>query len=130
MGEKQKMGSEDLRPDLVLKMDKDVLIIDSTVPFENGLVTLADARRLNVEKYDNLAKEITKAGYNAKVEAVIVGSLGSWDPENDRVLKQIFSSKYLKVTRRIMVSGTISHSKDVFYEHLNHVPQDSGSRHY
>lgn len=130
MGETEKMVSEDLRPDLVLKKDKDVLIFDATVHFENGLEALAEARRKKVTKYTKLDEEMIKAGLNAKVEAVIVGSLGSWDPENDRVLKRICLLKYLKVMRQIMVSEIISYSKDVFYEHLNRVPQDSGSRHF
>lgn len=73
---------------------------------------------------------MTCAGFNSKVGAIIVGSLGSWDPQNDAVLKRICSQKYLKVMRRIMVSEVLSHSKDVFYEHLNRLPQDSGDRHY
>lgn len=50
MGESEKMGSEDRRPDLVLKKDKDVLILDATVPFDNGLEALAKGRRKKVEK--------------------------------------------------------------------------------
>ena len=35
IGENQKFGAEDLRPDLVLKKDNDMLILDVTVQFEN-----------------------------------------------------------------------------------------------
>lgn len=39
------VGSAILRPDLVLKKNRDLLILDVTVPFENGLEAFAVVRR-------------------------------------------------------------------------------------
>ena len=81
--EDHRLGTENLRPDLVLKKDNDILIMDITVLFENGLKAFEDARLVKEAKYTNLARELTTDGNKAKVEAIIVGSLGSWDPRND-----------------------------------------------
>lgn len=112
-----------LRPDLVLKKGKDFLFIDATIPFENGLEALILARKEKEKKYNDIAQELCKSGFN-------VGSLGAWDPKNDRLLRRICSQKYLKMMRKIMVSETISDSRDIYYEHLNIVPQDSGGRRF
>lgn len=60
------------------------------------------------------------------MEAIIVGSLGSWDPKNDNIIKTICSEKYAKVKRMIIVSETMSNSEDIFFEHMKIAPQDSG----
>lgn len=128
MTENQVIGSGNLKPDLVLKKGKDVLILDVAIPFENGLEALADARMRKEIKYQGIAQELHLKGFNAKVEAIIIGALGSWDPTNDRVMKRICSNKYLKLMRKIVVSEVISYSRDVFFEHLGTIPQDSGGR--
>lgn len=79
-------------------------------------------------KYDQLAKELSRDGKRVKVEAFIVGSLGSWDPKNDRLLRRICSKTYAKKMRQICVSETIAYSHDVFFEHTRQVPQDTGGR--
>lgn len=62
---------------------------------------------LKEEKYRALASELSDNMRGVKVEAIIVGSLSSWDPNNDRLIKRICSEKYAKVMRRIIVSETI-----------------------
>lgn len=104
------------------------MIIDITIPFENGPDAFADARKEKEEKYDLLAKDFITQGFRARVEAFIVGSLGSWDPDNDRVAKRLCSNKYLEVMRNIMVSETLPYSQDIYQEHLRRTPQDSGGR--
>lgn len=44
--ENQLVGTKNLRTDLVIKKDKSIIIIDVTVPFDNGLAVFDDARRL------------------------------------------------------------------------------------
>lgn len=51
ISEDQVVRSANVRPDLVLKKNNDILILDITVPFENGLEVLTEARRLKEEKY-------------------------------------------------------------------------------
>ena len=50
IGENQKLGTEDLRPDLVLKKDNDILILDITVPFENDHDAFKNARLIKEQK--------------------------------------------------------------------------------
>lgn len=71
-----------------------------------------------------------KNDFNAGLEAILVGSLGAWGRRNDKMLQRICSNKYLKVMRKIMVSENIAYSRDVYHEHLNLLPQDSGGRQY
>lgn len=128
LGENQVVGTQNLRPDRVICKENEIIIIDVTVPFENGLQAFERARNEKLEKYDALAKELSVAGKRAKVVAFIVGSLGSWDPQNDKLLRRICSKTYAKKMRQICVSETIAYSNDIFYEHTRGVPQDSGGR--
>lgn len=75
--ENQVVGTQNLRPDLVIQKDRDIIIIDVTVPFENGMVAFDNAREAKETKYNELATELSREGKKAKVEAFIVGSLGS-----------------------------------------------------
>lgn len=53
--EDRAVGSDNLRPDLVLKKIHELLILGITVPFENGTEAFVVARRTNEEKYRELA---------------------------------------------------------------------------
>lgn len=127
IAENQAMGGEGtlLRPDLAIKKNKDIILIDVTIPFENGLVV---ARKKKIEKYEPLVRIFNGQGYNTKVETVIVGALRSWDPKNDGVIRRICSEKYARIMRKVMVSETISYSQDIVFEHTYRVPQDSHGR--
>lgn len=104
VGENSVVGTENLKPDLVVRKRNEIIIIDVTVPFENGLYAFDKARNLKLTKYSNLAKELSSNGNVAVVEAVVVGALGSWDSANDRVMRRICSKKYLKLFKKIVVS--------------------------
>lgn len=127
-GENQVVDVGNLRPDLLLKKGNDILIIDVTVPFENGLEALEDARKEKLENYSDLARELSNDYVKAKVEAVIEGSLGSWDPGNDALIKRLCSNKYAKMMRKIIASETIAYSQDIYAEHTRTLPQYSGGR--
>lgn len=61
-----------------------------------------------MEKYKNLAYELSTGGKRAIVEANLVGALGSWDPANDKSLRRLCSKSYLKTMKKIIVSETIA----------------------
>lgn len=128
LSEDRVVGSENRRPDLVIQKGNDVIIIDVTVPFHNGLDAFQDARNEKIQKYSGAAQEISLEGKNVVVEAVVVGALGSWDPANDHVMKRICSKKYLSMFKKIVVSETISFSRDIFDEHIRRIPQDHNGR--
>ena len=58
-----------------------------TVPFENRYEALVAARQAKMEKYEPLVLELTEKGFNVEMDALVVGSLGAWDPANERTLK-------------------------------------------
>ncbi|KAJ8865481.1 hypothetical protein PR048_033774 [Dryococelus australis] len=80
-----------LRPDLVLLNEtrRTALLVDVTVPFDNRYVALEWARREKVLKYQVVLDQLRMRGFQADVEAIVVGSLGSWDPANDKVLRRL-----------------------------------------
>ena len=86
--ENQHLGSEGLRPDLVLadKKKTEALIIDVTMPFESQVDNFHRARKEKVKKYANLVRDLKGRVSKVNCEAIVVGSLGSWDNQNDRVL--------------------------------------------
>ena len=60
----------------------------------------------------------------AKVDAIIVGSLGSWDSGNDKNVARLCSNNYANLMCKLIVSETIGNSYRIYYEHIPGVPQD------
>ncbi|KAM8707298.1 hypothetical protein ACLKA7_011399 [Drosophila subpalustris] len=116
-----------LRPDIVARDEaaKRIIMVDVTVPFENGSGALDTARNAKLEKYRPLAEALRRQGYRVAVDAIVVGALGTWDPLNERVLKLLNINKfYASLMRRLIVSETIHWSRDIYVEHV------SGTRQY
>lgn len=80
MGEDQVIGRQNLRPNQIVRKRNDIIIFDITVPFDNGLEAFEVAWRAKVEKYKDLAGELSTERMKAIVEAIVVGARGSWDP--------------------------------------------------
>jgi hypothetical protein len=112
-----------LRPDLVLTKGDEALIIDVAVPYENGPDAFAAARRRKVEKYSELKRLLESRFRTVSIEAVVVGSLGSWDRANDKVVARLCSKKYANLMRRLIVSDTIRVSREIYMEHITDLPQ-------
>lgn len=54
-----------------------------------------------------------------RLDAVIVGALGSWDPPNEPTLKALrISPRYCRMNRKFIISDTIRWSRDIYVEHL------------
>ncbi|XP_057324632.1 uncharacterized protein LOC130667160 [Microplitis mediator] len=116
-----------LRPDIVVSDEraKSVLIVDVTVFFENQCVVFDDARQSKIDKYHELATALRAQGYQVRTDAIVVGSLGGWDPNNEPVLRALsISSYYARLIRRLIVSETIRWARDIYVEHV------SGQRQY
>ncbi|XP_072758320.1 uncharacterized protein [Anoplolepis gracilipes] len=116
----------ELRPDLVIRHEpsKCVVICDVTVPFENRWRSFEEARARKIAKYSPLAEALQREGYRVVVTAFVVGSLGSWDPANEAVLRTLhIGSAYASMLRRLVVSDTIRWSRDVYVEHVSGVRQ-------
>ncbi|GFT44232.1 c2H2-type domain-containing protein [Nephila pilipes] len=111
--------SKTLIPDMVLMKSGEVLIIDFTVTFEDRLKSLATARQGKIDKYLPNVEHLRREGKVAHVDAIVVGSLGSWDPSNDAALAQMgISPKYAKLMRKLICSDTIRWGRDIYIQHL------------
>ena len=118
-----------LRPDIVItnELERTVTIVDICVPFENTYEALALARLTKIQKYQPIADEYTARGYTVELDAIVVGSLGSWDPANERILQILrIPRKYLRLMRFLIVSDVIGWSRDIYIEHVtgaSHFPR-------
>lgn len=84
--ENQELMGTRLKPDLVLEKNDHLLILDITCPFDDGIETLKKARRDKILKYQLLVDLLSTKYKTVAVDAIVVGSLGSWDPRNDRTM--------------------------------------------
>jgi len=111
------------RPDLVFQKGNEIYIIDVTIPFESGEDALKEARDRKKEKYRHLVPLLKRGNVRrVHLDAFVVGSLGSWDPDNEDVMK-LFTTKFDKnLFRNLCVSNVIKWSRDIYTEH------DTGSR--
>ncbi|GIX87681.1 uncharacterized protein CDAR_540751, partial [Caerostris darwini] len=93
-----------IRPDLVFKKGREVFLIDVTCPFENrkGVLDVARARKL--AHYEPLLPLYQAQGLQPHVVPILVGALGSWDPQNDSFLRRFMSRSFLNTFRRLCVS--------------------------
>ncbi|GFY43446.1 reverse transcriptase domain-containing protein, partial [Trichonephila inaurata madagascariensis] len=112
--------SPTLIPDLVLRRrDGETVVVDFTVAFEDRYESLAAARQAKILKYQPILESLRAAGEPAYLDAIVVGSLGSWDPANDTVLLRLgISRKYANLMRKLICSDTIRWSRDIYIEHL------------
>jgi hypothetical protein len=68
--------------------------IDITIPFENKIDALTDARQQKINIYAALVRNLNTRFNEVKVDAIVLGSLGTWDQENDRLMKTKCLRKY------------------------------------
>ncbi|KAL5509896.1 hypothetical protein EMCRGX_G005336 [Ephydatia muelleri] len=76
-----------LKPDVVVlnETTKEAWVIDVTVPFESES-TLEGAREGKITKYAHLREVLAAKGYQRIIiDAFVIGSLGSWDPKNNKL---------------------------------------------
>ena len=98
---------------------KELAIVDVAVVFENKYSQFQGARQQKIDKYLPLADSFRARGWNVHLDAIIVGSLGSWDPANEAALKILHIGRnYSKIMRKLIVSDTIRWSRDIYVEHI------------
>lgn len=123
LSQNQMISNTGLKPDFVLCKGNDLLIVHVTCPFDDGYESFINARKEKENKYKPLINHFKSYYTNVQVEAIVVGSLGSWDPRNDRVMLKLCSKKYLRLMKRLTVSEVIRSSGDIYIKHLGHSPQ-------
>jgi hypothetical protein len=60
--------------------NKRAVIIDITVPFENGMEGLTEARQHKLRKCEDLTRVLSNRFSEVKRDTTVFGSLGTWDP--------------------------------------------------
>ncbi|GIY48209.1 retrovirus-related Pol polyprotein from type-1 retrotransposable element R2 [Caerostris darwini] len=112
----QAVFGTDLRPDIVFKKGSDIFIIDVTCPFENRKSAFEQARATKISRYEPLIPIYQSQGLNAHIVPILVGALGSWDPQNDSFLSRFMSKSFLNKHRKICVSECIRWSRNIYIE--------------
>ena len=115
-----------LKPDLVVTdlTNRKVVIMDVTVPFENRYGALVAARQAKIDKYEPLVTELREKGFSVEMDALVVGSLGAWDPANERILRILkIGRRYSRLMRKLIVSEAVQWSRDIYIQHLTGHPQ-------
>lgn len=111
-----------LFPDMVVRDEKakTAVIVDITCPFESRRAALSVAREKKRDKYQPLVRYLEGKGYKVALDAMVVGALGSWDPENSLALGllQIPKAKQTALKRQC-VSDVIRWSRDIYVEHVS-----------
>ncbi|KAL1481678.1 hypothetical protein MTO96_034302 [Rhipicephalus appendiculatus] len=115
--ENRPVGDTGLRPDLVLVRGEEALI-DVSCPFENTPEAFSNARNDNMAKYEPVAVYLRRRYQRVTVGAVIVGALGAWDPDNDRVLRRVCSRAYLRLFKKVCVTDVVAASRRVYHAHV------------
>lgn len=118
IGENQVVGLPSLRPDLVLARGEEALILDVCCPFENRAQAFQEARRTKEEKYAPLQRHLLQRFQRVSVDSIIVGCLGTWDPDNDRVVRRLCSRSYLRTMKRRCVSDAVGASTRIYRGHV------------
>ena len=72
------------------------------VPFE-GEGTFEEARKGKIEKYNYLLDVLASKGYHdITIDAFVIGSLGSWDPNNEPLARKLaISQRYMALFRKL-----------------------------
>ena len=105
-----------LGPDIVIlnEEQKKAYLIDVTCPCEHS-DNLIVARCRKLDKYAETKERLKGKGYQAHPDAFVVGSLGTWDPENDRLLPIVgIGRKYGTLFKKLCCWDAISRSYEVW----------------
>ncbi|GIY79110.1 retrovirus-related Pol polyprotein from type-1 retrotransposable element R2, partial [Caerostris darwini] len=116
-----------IRPDLVFKKGREIFLIDVPCPFENRKTIFDSARARKLAHCERLIPLYQAHGLQPQVVPILVGALGSWDPQKDAFLRRFMSRSYLNTFRRLCVSDTIKWSRDIYVEFLTGHKQYSPS---
>ena len=99
-----------LRPDMVIlnEAKSEAFIVDVTVPFE-GEEAFQAARRAKEDKYAYLKPLLHFR--KVEVDGFVVGALGSWDPDNNKVLHKLsIGQNYAIMFKKLCCTETIKGS--------------------
>ncbi len=109
----QSFSPDNLRPDIVIQTTRETVVVDVTVPYKSCGDAFGKARAEKTQKYAGLKRWMEgQPQYRAvSVHAFVVGSLGSWDPDNSDTLRALrVGQNYAKLFRKLCVADAIKGS--------------------
>ena len=104
------------RPDLVIinRTAEKVIVVDVTIPFEGEEDSLQTARATKETKYSRLKSWLQTQYKEVEVVTFVVGGLGSWDPDNEPVLRMLrIGRHYSRLFRRLCSISAIEGSRRI-----------------
>ncbi|XP_072145537.1 uncharacterized protein [Dermacentor andersoni] len=116
--ENRPVGNTNLRPDIVLVRGEEAIILDVCCPFDNRLEAFAAARATKITKYEPVRLYLAQRYQRVTVDAIDIGALGSWDPNNDSVMRRLCSRSYLRLFKKLAVSDVITASRTIYHKHV------------
>ena len=103
------LGCDSLgRPDVVIVDDKDkkAYLVDVTFLCETPK-NLKASRASKVDKYTGIKAKLEEKGNETVLDALLVGSLGTWDRENDILLRKLSISRKYQTLFKNCVAVTL-----------------------
>jgi hypothetical protein len=109
----------DLRPDVVVlnQSQNTATIVDVTIPFETDESAFEEARNEKLRKYQPLRTWLEEEhGYqNTSIHAFVVGALGSWDSNNEDILRLLnIGRNYSTLFRKLCTSDAVRGSANIW----------------
>ena len=104
------------RPDVVIlnEEQKKAYLVDVTCPCETT-VNMASARQRKVDKYADVKGRLEEKGYDTVLDAFVVGTLGTWDPLNDPLLRKLgIGRRYGTLFKKLCCRDAIAGSYEVW----------------
>ena len=86
-----------------------------TIPFEGEKDSFQKARTTTETKYSRLKSWLQSQYKEVEVVAFVVGALGSWDPDNESVLRLLkIGRNYSRLFRRLCCISVIEGSRKIW----------------
>ncbi|KAG5862739.1 hypothetical protein JTB14_023615, partial [Gonioctena quinquepunctata] len=106
--------NSNLRPDIVIVNENEVkiTIVDVSIPFESKPQALSRARQAKQEKHNGIAEE----WYETPVDALFVGAIGTWDPDDEEDLRKCAGYKNNIISSAIAIPVGLPHPSFSYYK--------------
>lgn len=113
-----------LKPDLAVlnESTKEAFIVDVTMPFEG--TDSFQAARMEERKYHHLKALLSTKGYTkVEVDDLVIEPLGSWDTNNEAVLRKLsIPRKYATIFRRLCCTEAVKGSFSIWKHPIGGTP--------
>lgn len=105
-------------PDIVVinRSSDKVIVVDVSIPFEGEENSLQTAKSTKETKYSALKTWLQSQYKEVELAAFVVGALGSWDPDNEPVLRMLrIGRNYAWLFRRLCCISAIEGSRKIWH---------------